>query len=105
MNDRPEQSHPPTVQGRIPKSHGSGLDEYHSVAETIGGIPSLRWKDNFYQAAFVSIGAVAGAVSGWLFANDLIMVLIGTVIGLVLSVVLSGIVIMVLGWRRASGRR
>lgn len=75
------------------------LDDYHAVAETIGG-PSLRWKDNVIQGLVVigctGIGAIVGFV-GW----ELPGAVIGGAGSMILSTLISGGVIMILGIVRA----
>lgn len=110
MAEHPDEQHPPTTQGELQHPPGtapakSALDGYHSIAETVGGMPSLRWKDNLYQAAFVSIGAVVGAGIGWFTTKDTVAAMLGAIAGLIVTVVLSGVVLMVLGWVRVAKRR
>jgi len=69
-------------------------------------VPSLRWKDNVIQGVSVVVGAAAGAGVGALIARDpLIGAVIGGIIGLVAALFISGIVLMILGMRRAKRRR
>jgi VIT1/CCC1 family predicted Fe2+/Mn2+ transporter len=80
-------------------SPASGRETYNTIAETVGGVPSLRVKDNVIQAIVigvttaisVAIGGVVGGTAGALAA---------ALIGLILSMLLSGIVLMVVGWVR-----
>lgn len=79
------------------------MAEYHLVAETVGGMPSLRVKDNLYQTIAIAISVVIGAGVGALIANVWwVGALFGTLIALVVSVFISGTVLMVLGWVRAA---
>lgn len=97
-------SSPPTNPGPLSKPPASspGLDNYNTVAETIGG-PSLRLKDNVIQAAIV-IGCTAlGAIAGYIY-NDWIGALVGGAGAMIASTLISGIVLMVIGWMRAAKR-
>ncbi|NUQ68479.1 MAG: hypothetical protein HUU18_09395 [Phycisphaerales bacterium] len=102
---------PPNPDTQIPPSQttpGSDpLKEYHLISETVGGIPSLRAKDNLAQAIAVGAGIVLGAVVGVIVS---LMVdwgippiwgaAAGAFAGLVLATFLSGFVLMILGWVR-----
>ncbi len=98
-------AHPPTAPGPVaaPRTpERSAIDEYQTVAETIGG-PSLRVKDNVIQAAVIVGSTMIGAGIGWLVKQG-IGAAIGAVAGMIVSTLLSGLVLMVLGWVRASKR-
>lgn len=90
------------------KPHGD-LEDYHRIADTIGGVPNLRWKDNLFQLICVAVFAVVGGLLGWLHipGKDIgagSRIAMGTLGGLILGTLLSGLVLMALGWIR-SGRR
>lgn len=77
------------------------LDTYNTFAETIGGVPSLRKKDNVLQAKIIGWGTLICIVIGAIFWG-IPGGLIGILIGLIVSVLLSGVILMVLGWIRAA---
>jgi hypothetical protein len=79
----------------------SGTESYQKIADTVGMVPSLRWKDNVIQAVSIVIGAIVGAAVGWLFGREAIFAVVGAIGGLVAALFISGIVLMFLGWRRA----
>lgn len=83
-----------------PKPKNDALEAYNTVAETIAG-PSLRWKDNLVQAVCVIGGLFIGAGVGSLFQFP-IGTLVGAVGGMITATFVSGIVLMVLGWKRAA---
>lgn len=90
------------------KPHGD-LEDYHRIADTIGGVPNLRWKDNLFQLICVAVFAVVGGLLGWLRipGKDISAgsrIAMGTLGGLILGTLLSGLVLMALGWIR-SGRK
>lgn len=85
----------------------SALKSYHRVADTVGGVPNLRWKDNVFQIIVTAVMTFAGALSGCIFpwdgawfAPSGLAILLCTAGGLVAGVFLSGIVLMVMGWVR-----
>lgn len=105
---------PPTQQGEIPpdRAPDSALEGYHTAADTVGLIPSLRWKDNLFQAVFIVVVTGVCALIG-LLANPLggvpgqgpsarMSALLLGIGGLIGSFFLSGLFLMVLGWIRAS---
>ncbi len=94
----------PTAPPPLPRSE-SGLENYHRAADTIGLIPSLRWKDNLIQAVVVVSATAAGAAVGGLVWRDWIAAAMSAAAGMILSAFLSGLVLMVLGWLRAAKRR
>ena len=87
------------------------LDDYHRIADTIGG-PNLRLKDNVVQTLVCVAGAAAGAVAGGLWAgspggswNWKVGAGVGGGLGFIVAGVLSGLVLMVIGWKRSLGSR
>ncbi|HRQ72281.1 MAG TPA: hypothetical protein PLU35_04545 [Phycisphaerales bacterium] len=108
----PPLSAPPTQPGALgPKTHEpDGLETYQRVAETVGMLPSIRWRDNLIQAVIVIAGALVGTLLGlWLLPADRLGEDLpswagpaaGAVGGAVAACLLSGVVLMVLGWIRA----
>jgi len=95
-----------------PRDRHDPLDEYHRISDTVGGVPSLRLRDNVIQTIVVDLGAIVGALAGWAASRggdwnfpDHVGVMIGGVIGLIASAFGCGLVLMVLGWRREYRRR
>jgi VIT1/CCC1 family predicted Fe2+/Mn2+ transporter len=73
---------------------------YNTIAETVGGVPSLRMNDNVIQAIVIGVTtAVAVAIGG--MVGGAAGALAAALLGLILSTLLSGIVLMVIGWVRA----
>ena len=101
MSDQQSET-PPNEQSQPEgPSQGDSFETYQKVAETVGMVPSLRWKDSLVQLVCVLLCAGIGALIGW-FSGAGMGVGIGVVAGLILGVVVSGCVLMVLGWVRAS---
>ena len=69
-------------------------------------VPSLRWKDNVIQGVSVVAGLSIGAGIGALIAKrePLIGAAVGGILGLVAALFISGIVLMILGMKRARRR-
>jgi VIT1/CCC1 family predicted Fe2+/Mn2+ transporter len=88
-------------QTELKQSTPQGLETYNTIAETIGGLPSLRVKDNVIQAAVIAgvtciaviVGSAIGGIGGAIMA---------AILGLLLSTIISGVVLMILGWIRAA---
>ena len=78
------------------------LEGYHTIADTIGGVPNLRLWDNIIQGVVVFLGTALGCAIGYFWKGELQGLLIGLLIGLVGSVLVSGLVLMVLGWVRSA---
>lgn len=91
-------------QGKQTQSETDGtMAEYHLIADTIGGVPNLRGKDNLYQTIAIVVCVVIGAAIGAAIAGEWwIGAVFGTLIALIVSVFVSGSILMVLGWVRAS---
>lgn len=81
---------------------GNAMDAYHTVAETVGGVPNLRWKDNLFQIGVSIVFAIVGAIVAKLAYQP---ALAGAVCGFILGVLGSGFVLMVVGWVRAGRRK
>lgn len=79
---------------------GDGVRMYNTIAETVGGVPSLRAKDNLYQGIAILVSLVVGALIGLIWG--VFGAMIGAVVGLLVGLFGSGIVLMVLGWVRAA---
>jgi hypothetical protein len=107
QNPAPPTIPPPTSQ--VPPARPGGLDDYQRIAETVGG-PSLRLSDNVLQALIVLASSLLGAGVGWLVGGSLAGASMGPRIGaivfgigaMIASTLISGLVLMVLGWVRAS---
>jgi hypothetical protein len=82
-------------------SSGDALQTYDMVAQTIGGIPSLRKYDNLVQGIIVVLCTVLGSAIGYACAWWS-GAFIGAVAAMLLATLLSGAVLMVLGWVRAA---
>jgi hypothetical protein len=78
-----------------------GFELYNMLAETIGGMPSLRLKDNLIQTIVIvgctALAVIIGAVLGGTIGS-----IVGGILALVFSTLLSGIVLMIMGWIRAA---
>lgn len=95
---------PPTTSTSRPAPSARPSDplaDYHRVADTVGGLPNLRVKDNLYQTIFILIVTAAAAIAGYILGGAAGAIL-GVLFGLLGSVLLSGIVLMVLGFIRAA---
>src|SRR5260370_34290253 len=77
-------------------------EAYQFAADTVGGVRSLRWKDNGIQAIAILASVIVGALIGFLVSFDLLYTLAGAGAGLIGGLILSGAVLMVLGWFRAA---
>ena len=102
MPDEPQRQSPPTHPGQVPTASEEPMGEYQRVAETVGMVPSFRWKDNLYQSLVVFVSAGLGALVGWLVRGDKWGAMIGALAGLIIGGLGSGFVLMILGWIRAS---
>lgn len=112
-NDRANAA-PPIIPGPLqkPPVPTDGLESYHTIAETVGGIPNLRGKDNAFQAVFVALSIAIGGGIGALLVlvglvpggNWIIGAVVGGVIGLFGGTLVSGLVLMVKGWLRAANK-
>lgn len=109
-SDTTEQS-PPTVPGELRQPEHrrgpDGLDDYHKVADTVGGLPNLRARDNIVQTLFVVGGTILFALVGLALSYASVIDLplgmgaaIGGVAGMILCTFLSGFVLMILGVKR-----
>lgn len=113
-NESPTKSIPPPAPPDIPsqspaRTPGNSLETYNTIAETVGGLPSLRWKDNVVQlvvvAAFAVVLAGVGAVIGGIAfgaSGALGGAIVGALAGIVVGGLGSGVVLMVIGWFRAA---
>jgi hypothetical protein len=80
----------------------AAFDAYETVADVVGGVPSLRWKDNLIQGLCILAAVVVGAATGLVIAGEWWGALAGAFAGLVGGLILSGAVLMVLGWVRTA---
>jgi len=88
-----------------PGTSSKGSEDYQRVADTVGMVPSLRWKDNVIQLVCVVAGAIVGAAAGYFIAGqEPVGAMFGGVLGLVAALFISGIVLMILGFVRARKR-
>lgn len=87
------------------------MHTYNRLADTVGGVPNLRLKDNIFQLMAVTITSLAGGVGGLILQgadNDAWGMpgwagpALGGGLGFIAGGVLSGFVLMVLGWIRAA---
>lgn len=88
-----------------PPTRKDDLESYHKVADTIGGVPSLRVTDYLIQGTAAVVGLVIGALVGLILApmnkwHVGTAVFLGGFGGLVAGVFVAGLVLMVLGWVR-----
>lgn len=89
------------------------MEAYHAIADTVGGVPNLRGKDNAFQAIFVALSIAIGGGFGALLVlagvgggvDWTIGALIGGIAGLFGGTLLSGLVLMIKGWLRAANKR
>lgn len=86
-------------------------EAYDTLADVAGGVPSLRWKDNLYQAAAIAAFVLVGAVIGFAMVfvqstgrhrmiESLMGAAAGGFVGLIAGVLLSGFVLAILGIKR-----
>lgn len=92
---------PAPAEGQRPTRAVDPLKAYDIVSQTVGGVPSLRMRDNLIQAAIVIGGTLIGAAAGFIL-NGWSGAGIGAVAAMVGSTILSGLVLMVLGWIRVA---
>lgn len=107
----PNRNQPPGAPPSGPPA-SSGLDDYNTIAETVGGL-SLRKKDTLLQGLVVLIGTLLGAAVGVVFmlrdesdnGPPWWFYMVGcALVGLIVSAFLSGFVLMIVGWVRAAKR-
>jgi hypothetical protein len=102
QDSRPEA--PPTSPGPVERrSTPDPLGGYHTVADTVGMVPSLRVKDNVIQAAVVLGATALGASIGLAVGGGMVAIIYGAV-AMIGSTLVSGLVLMVLGWVRGAKR-
>jgi len=92
----PLRKKPPPANPEKPKYS----QQYDSLADTIGGVPNFKKRDNLFQLITTLITALIGltvAYFGWGSEG----ILIGLFIGVVIGALGSGAILMVQGWRRA----
>jgi len=106
---------PPIIPGPLqkPSTGNDNMEAYHTIADTVGGVPNLRGKDNAFQAIFVALSiAIGGGIGALLVLAGVgggvdwtIGALIGGIAGLFGGTLLSGLVLMIKGWIRAANKR
>jgi hypothetical protein len=99
-DDPPVPNNPPPAP-RPAQPPDEVLEAYNTVAETVGGVPSLRWKDNLIQGAAIAGSLLLGILIGFLVSFNIFGAAVGGFCGLLAGLLVSGIVLMVLGWVRA----
>jgi hypothetical protein len=94
------------------KPNGDPLDGYHAVADTVGFVPSLRWKDNLVQFAAAGagfgLGAIAGLITHLIKKPSMPMWVLPAAMGVggaIAATFISGFVIMILGFVRQGKRK
>ena len=94
------------------KPDGNPLDGYQAVADTVGLVPSLRWKDNLAQFAAVgagfALGAIAGLITHLIKKPNMPMWVLPAAMGVggaIVATFISGFIIMILGFVRQGKRK
>jgi len=105
---KPDQhkSHPPTQPGESTTTSNQPRNDetYQTIADTVGGVPSLRRKDNLYQGLFILASLVIGVGIGGLVGGKPGL-FVGGFIGLLAGLLSSGVLLLVLGWIRVLQRK
>jgi hypothetical protein len=78
--------------------------DYQRVADTVGMVPNVRLKDNLYQLIAGAIGAVIGAIAGYIIGEGT-GVIIGGLAGFVVVALLWGIGLGIVGVIRGVKKR
>jgi hypothetical protein len=94
------QTPPPLPPGDKPP--GSDSASYHEFADKVGLVPNVRKKDNLYQGIAVVAGLALGALAGSWWKGSTEAALLGALVGLVGATLVSGLVLLVVGWKRKS---
>jgi uncharacterized membrane protein len=96
MSEKPEDS-----QETGDDAGESSFEEYHTIADTVGMVPSFRARDNIIQGAFIGIFTLIAAVVGFFVGASIAGPWIGAALfavgGLIVSAFLSGLVLMIIG--------
>jgi fructose-specific phosphotransferase system IIC component len=90
-----------TTPAGSPREKSTGRETYDTVADTVGLVPSLHWKDNLIQGLTVAVVTLVAAGIG-LSMNGTTGLAVGALAGLVASLFLSGFVLMIVGWIRTA---
>lgn len=105
--DEPKNT-PPPIPYATPQTQKSNdsYTPYDRVADTVGMVPNVRWKDNVYQLLAGGLGAGAGVIVGVIFDVDPVFLIACGIGGFIVGVVLYGIYLGIVGMVRAArGRR
>lgn len=96
---------PPPLPSRVldygTPTFSDAVSPYQAVADTVGFVPSLRWRDNLYQVAAGFGGAIVGMVvfpillRGTPATLQAALILVG-ILGFIAGVVVFGVVLGVL---------
>lgn len=96
---------PPPLPSRVldygSPTTGDPASPYQTVADTVGFVPSLRWRDNLYQGAAGVAGAVVGMVVFPILlrrtpATMQAALFLGGILGFIVGVVVFGVALGVL---------
>lgn len=90
---------PPPIPGKRPDP--TRFETYHTIAETVGGVPSFRKKDNLVQGITILACTLVAAAAGWFLRGPGAALGLGLA-GMIGSLLVSGVVLMILGWVRAA---
>ena len=110
LSQPPNEGRPVKVE-LVKERESEFREAYQTVADIAGGVPSLRWRDNLYQAAviaaFLLVGAIMGGILVFLRADgkhrmieSLMGAAAGGFVGMIVGVLLSGFVLGILGIKR-----
>ena len=96
-------------KGAAPAATGN-QEHYNRIADKVGLVPNVRKKDNLYQGVCVLASTVIGMTAGWFWDGAAIRdvvgdgwvlrMIVGGLVGLVVGALVSGLIIMVVGFRR-----
>ena len=93
----------PPQDGNGPERSSDAFETYHNIAETLGGLPTVRKKDNLIQGLAILLSTTLGIIIGWISHGTTGAIGLGLG-GMILGLVLSGLTLMILGWVRLGKR-